>query len=42
MNDGDDFQPANSGCFNLAIALMIIGVIGFLLTGALGETLLLP
>jgi hypothetical protein len=42
MNDGDDFKPDNSGCFNLAIVLMIIGVLGFFLTGVIGGTLLLP
>ena len=29
MNDGDDFQPDNSGCFNLAIVLMIYRRGGF-------------
>ena len=40
MNDGDDFQPDNSGCFNLAIVLIVIGVIGFFMTGVIGVAII--
>ena len=38
----DDFEPQNNGCFNFAILLIVIGVIGFILTGVIGGAILTP
>jgi hypothetical protein len=42
MSDGDDFQPQNNGCFNFAILLIVVGVLGFFLTGVIGGAILTP